>query len=269
MAITPVLRLSSGNTPAVGVLWQSLARSGTVRRKNLLEADAPKEESDQLVDLVPRCMSSVQHHTLSVLSDLWRKEVAGDEASPTGPKTDPASSPEIASRWSPRALLYGVVLTASYVTEMIGSTLIPRLTFPCPYTPRLCSSLCAANVNSSEPLYLPIIPFRKHRKSSRHDSKISQKTYKAISSHRHRAAFHRYLYISTINPSLRHASPSIPHHVFRPENQIRTGNQYPFPLPSPTLQPRNERLLEMLQVPTHKQPSGIITLLRQLPTRER
>ena len=213
-------------------------------------------------------MSSVQHHTLSVRPDLWRKEVAEDEASPTSPKTDPASSPEIASRWSPRALLYGVVLTASYVTEMIGSTLIPRLTFPCPYTPRLCSSLCAANVNSSEPLYLPIIPFRKHRKSSRHDSEISQ-TYKATSTHRLHAAFHRYLYISTIDSSSRQPSPFILHHVFRPENQIQTGNQYPFTLPSPTLQPRNEGLLEMLQVPTHKQPSGIITLLRQLPTRER
>ena len=90
-----LLRLSSGNTPSGGVSWQLLVTSGSSRKKILLEADSAEEEWDQLVRLGVRVVLSTMR------SDLWRKEVAEDEASPTGPKTDPASSPEIASRWSP------------------------------------------------------------------------------------------------------------------------------------------------------------------------
>lgn len=90
---TIIRKYSSG-----GVSWKLLVMSGSSRKKNLLEADSAEEEWDQLVDLVPRCTSSAQHHAFGPVAEGGSR---GRSQPHTGPKTDPASSPEIASRWSP------------------------------------------------------------------------------------------------------------------------------------------------------------------------
>lgn len=111
-------------------------------------------------------------------------------------------------------------------------------------------------------------PLSQNRKSSSNHFRSHRLSARQF--HHPREAFHKHLHIYlNKTPSLRPRSPSIVHHVFRSQNQIRNANQYPIPFPSPALQPRNERLLEMLQMPTHEQSSRVITLLRQLPTCER
>ena len=149
---------------------------------------------------------------------------------------------------------------------MIDSTLTPRTNFCLSmHHIRLYSSLFAVSVNCSSPfIYIHQYPLSQNRKSSRNYFRSHRLPTRR--SHHLRKAFHQYEYIHLNKPA---GLKPIFHHVFRSQNQIRNGNHYPIPFPSPTLQPRNERLLEMLQMPTHQQSSGVFTLLRQLPTCER
>ena len=149
---------------------------------------------------------------------------------------------------------------------MIDSTLTSRLTFACPciiyaYT----HPLSAVSVKCSSPSYLSIIiPFRKVDSPPEITSDLTKYLQRALITLA-KPSTNIYTAISTKPPALK----PIVHHVFRSQNQTRNGNHYPIPFPIPTLQPRNERLLEMLQMSTHQQPSGVITLLRQLPACER
>ena len=129
----------------------------------------------------------------------------------------------------------------------------------------LYSSLSAVSVNCSSPLYLSIIiPFRQIKISSRNHFRSHRLPTRRA--HHPREAVHKHLFIH-LNKTT--SLKPISHHVFRSQNKIRDGNHYPIPFSSPTLKPRNERLLEMLQMPAHQQSSGVITLLHQLPTCER
>ena len=156
----------------------------------------------------------------------------------------------------------------TYVTETIDSTLTPRLVFACPCTiyaythPCLLSALIVLHL-----IFIHHHPPSQNRKSSRNHFRSHRQPTRP-SHHPRREALHQYLYIH-LNKSTS-SKPIIFRHVFRSQIQIRNGNHYPIiSCPKPTLQPRNERLLEMLQMPTHQQSSGVITLLRQLPTCER
>ena len=179
------------------------------------------------------------------------------------PRLDPGNSRQMHPRGLPTA-------SYTYVTKMIDSTLTPRLNLACQLSMpqiRLCSSLFAVSVNCSSPTSISILhhPLSQNRKSPRNH--FRSHTLPTKRSHHPRKAFHQSLYIYLIKTT---TLKSILHHVFRSQNQIRNGNHYPIiSYSKPTLQPRNERLLEMLQMPTHQQSSGVITLLRQLPACER
>ena len=183
---------------------------------------------------------------LTLRSDLWRKGVAEEEASP---KTDSVSTPEIARRGTP-----GLYLTYRILRNR-NDRLHPntKTNFSLSiYTTLVLIPVCCQRQLVLRLYIYPSFPFTKIDSPPEPTSR-SHILLTRPSQHL-RAAFHNYIYasISTLTPGSRLPSPSIPHHVFRPQNQIRTGNQYPIPLPIATLQPRNERLLEMLQMPTHQ-----------------
>ena len=149
-------KVLSGNTPAAssGVLWQSMAMSGSIRRTIYPKPVCPEREWGSIGQL--STVSSFQH--------LWRKEVAEDEVTPG---TDSVSTPEIARRGTPG--LYHILrnrndsLHPNSKTNFCLSIYTTLALIPCVLPASICS----------EPLYLPIIPFRKHRKFSRTNFNIS------------------------------------------------------------------------------------------------
>ena len=96
-----LLRLSSGNTPSGGVSWQLLVTSGSSRKKNLLEVDSAEEEWDQLVDLVPRCTSSAQHHAFGPVAEGGSR----GRSQPHRPQNRSSLEPGNSIQMVPRALL--------------------------------------------------------------------------------------------------------------------------------------------------------------------
>ena len=189
------------------------------------------------------------------------RESRGRSQPENRPRLDPGNSRQMHPRGLPTAFY-------TYVTKMIDSTLTPRLNLACQCLKYAYAHPCllSASIVLHLLLYLSfIILFRKIEKSHRNHFRSHKLPTKR--SHHPRKAFHQSLYIHLIKTT---TLKPILHHVFRSQNQIRNGNHYPIiSYSKPTLQPRNERLLEMLQMPTHQQSSGVITLLRQLPACER
>ena len=155
----------------------------------------------------------------------------------------------------------------TYVTKMIDSSLTPRLNSACQCFKYAYAHPCllSASIVLHLLLYLSfIIPFRKIESPPESTSDLInylQSDHITLAK-----AFHQSLYIHLIKTT---SLKPILHHVFRSQSQVRNGHHYPIiSCSKPTLQPRDERLLEMLQMPTHQQSSGVITLLRQLPACE-